>query len=58
MAKDVSELAVEIVQEVIKAKAQVISSSGAANSIMIDKYLSDAAIVNTYRTILNAIVNG
>jgi len=54
MSKPYFEVASDIVQAVVKARGEAIASSTDAG-IYVEKYLSDAAISNTYKAVLEAL---
>ena len=58
MSKSVFEITSEIVQAVVRARGQAIAGSGESRTSkerMIDEYLSNEAVVATYKEIFKAI---
>jgi len=57
MSKSTLEIAAEIVQELLKARSQAISGIEhvASTRNLIEEYLSDEAVVKTYKEIFKAV---
>ncbi|WP_308637708.1 hypothetical protein [Paenibacillus silvisoli] len=55
MSKSFNEIAGEIVQEVIKARAQAIAASGSPKRELIADFLSDEVIAATYLAVFKAV---
>lgn len=57
MGKGNDEIAAEILQAVIQARGAVISNATSQRGEYMEKYLSDAAISETYKTIVKTLHN-
>lgn len=57
MAKDINDLTSEIVQAVVNARAAVISQIPANKPQLLEHYLGDEALAQTFKVVFNGIRN-